>query len=88
MSKLSVWYRKINPKTEVESVDVKGGVKTTEFWITTALSLWTLLSGTVPAPYSVIIPAVVSGLYIITRGLVKGGILKGDLKKYVDNNPE
>lgn len=54
---------------------MKPGYKTTEFWITTATSLWSIFSGMVPAPWNVAVPIVAAGMYSISRGLAKIGVI-------------
>lgn len=63
---------------------MKGGYKTTEFWLTTAISLWSIFSGTVPTPWSVVVPVVAVGLYSMARGLAKGGVFKGTVGNYLN----
>lgn len=60
---------------------MKPGYRTTEFWIITILSLWSIFSGTVPEPWSVGIPTIASGFYAIARGLAKVGMIKGTVGK-------
>lgn len=65
-------------------MEVKNGLKTTEFWLTTAISLWSMFGGAVPAPFNIIVPAVATGLYTIARGLAKGGVIKGSVGEYLN----
>lgn len=55
--------------------ETKPGVKTTEFWLTTTLSVLTLL-GTFPLPpkFEAFVAAGLTGVYTISRGLAKAGV--------------
>lgn len=60
-------------------MDIKAGYKTTEFWITTATTIWAIFGAAVPSPWNAVLPVVAGGLYTIARGLAKGGIIKGTI---------
>ncbi len=56
---------------------MKPGALTTEFWLTTLFSLYSIFGGVIPAPFNVIIPGVLTGIYTIGRTLVKSNVIKG-----------
>lgn len=54
--------------------DLKAGIKTTEFWLVVVSNLLTIagtLKGIIPAKYSAIIIAVLTGIYTILRSYLK-----------------
>lgn len=55
--------------------EAKAGVKTTEFWLTTAIGVLVVLDG-IPLPerFEGIVVAVLGGLYALSRGIAKKGI--------------
>jgi hypothetical protein len=53
----------------------KAGYKTSEFWLTIAISAFTLLNGIpMPEKYEGFVIAAMGGLYALSRGLAKKGI--------------
>jgi hypothetical protein len=58
---------------------MKPGWRTSEFWMTTAVNLWTMLGGAFTPEQQAIIVGVVTGVYTITRGLAKGMIIRGEV---------
>ena len=58
-------------------METKPAVKTTEFWLTIAVNLASLLSaiaGALPPRYAGIVSTVVTGLYALGRGWAKSGV--------------
>ena len=54
---------------------MKSGIYTTEFWLTiftSASSLVATYGGLIPSPYGMVITAIVTAGYQISRGLAKG----------------
>jgi hypothetical protein len=66
---------------------MKPGYKTTEFWMSLISILAPMVIGGLSAPWSVVVPVVGAGAYSIARGLAKGGVLKGDVGKYLQSQP-
>jgi hypothetical protein len=55
---------------------VRRGYLTTEFWLSVATSLGSLiaaLAGNLPPKYAALATAISGGLYAISRGFTKGG---------------
>jgi hypothetical protein len=50
----------------------KAGIRSTEFYVSLAVGLFSALSPMVPAPYDVIIPVVTGSLYTAGRFILKG----------------
>ncbi len=63
------------------------GVKTTEFYLTSAVSLYAMFAPAVPMPYSIVIPALAVGLYTAARALVKAMHAFGKLPQ-IDDLPD
>jgi len=53
---------------------VKPGVKTTEFWLALATAIYSAVEPALPALAKVVVPAVVSAAYAISRGIAKSGV--------------
>lgn len=72
----------------IETMNIKDGYKTTEFWVTTAISLWTMFGSMLPPTAQAIVIGVVGGAYSIARGLAKQNVLGGDVGKYLAGQPD
>ena len=64
-------------------MSIKPGYLTTEFWLTTIVTSWSMFSNTVPSPWDVVIPVIAVGIYSIVRSLAKIGIVKGSVGAYL-----
>jgi len=69
------------------AVDVKPGYQTTEFWLTTLVTLWSMFGAVVPPPFNIIVPGVAVGAYSIARALAKGGVLRGTVGRDLAREP-
>jgi hypothetical protein len=66
----------------VEVDAMKPGVRTSEFWITTGLSVLNVslsVLGQVSPETAVIVNGVMGGVYTILRTLAKGGVIRGTI---------
>lgn len=57
----------------------QSGAKSTEFWLTSAVSLYGVLGSAVPPPYNVVIPLVAVSVYTLARTLLKAAHAFGAL---------
>lgn len=69
--------RLFNKSKEVQQGMVKPGYQTTEFWLTTGVSLWAAFGGMVPEPWNAVVVAGVTAVYNIVRMLAKKGVIGG-----------
>ena len=66
--KMLRWLNKTaDEATEVNVETNKPGWKTTEFWVTTLTSLWSMFGGMVPSPWNVIVPTIMGAVYTAAR---------------------
>lgn len=57
------------------------GVKSTEFWLTSVVSLYGVLGPAVPPPYNVVIPLVAVSVYTLARTILKAAHAFGALQQ-------
>lgn len=74
IEKIRLYFAVRNAYKEVSKV--KAGYRTTEFWITVFTSATALIQtygGSLPEPWGIVITAIVTAGYTISRGLAKKG---------------
>ncbi len=76
-------YKVVEKKITQRRNAMKQGFKTTEFWLTIIVSLWSQFSGSVPDKYAAAIPVIAIGFYGIARGLAKLGAIGGDVGEFL-----
>lgn len=72
----------------MEVTNMKPGYRTTEFWITSLISAWSMFGGMVPAPWNGLIPVCAGAVYTIARSLAKSGVIKGTVGTDLAKDPE
>jgi hypothetical protein len=91
-----IMFEKIKALIELNKIYHKGkevnnmkpGYQTTEFWITSIVSVWSMFGGMVPAPYNAILPVIAGAIYTIARTLAKNGIIKGTVGEELSSKIE